>query len=194
MARREPTKSRAASRRPSRMRLLVVCGTKKTEEQYIRGLRAHIGNPAVDLTVVNRPKDPTAVVAYASKFLLASQRDFDEVWCVFDVDEFDIGPARALAAAEGFEIAVSNPCFEFWLLLHHEDHRGHLRVCDDAGTRLRRHVPAYDKTALIFTDFAEGVDPACRRAKAIDGRSESVHANPSSGMWRLVWAMLGGET
>jgi hypothetical protein len=170
-----------------------VCGSEKTEEYYLRGLRDSVGNRAVDVTLVNRPKDPLAVVSYAAKYPAISRRDFDEVWCVFDVDDFDTTPACSLAAAESIEVAVSNPCFEFWLLLHHEDHRGHLNTCSAAVIRLRRHLPNYDKTRLEFSDFASGVADACERAKRIDAGCEAPRSNPSSGVWRLVETIRGED-
>lgn len=72
----------------------MVCGSARTEEQYLKGLRASVANLAVDLTVVKRPKDPYDVVGYAIDHAAQRQRsDFDEVWCVFDVDDFDVLPA-----------------------------------------------------------------------------------------------------
>jgi hypothetical protein len=50
----------------------------------------------------------------------------DEVWCVFDVDEHPkLAEARDQANANGIQLAVSNPCFELWLLLHFQEHRAH---------------------------------------------------------------------
>lgn len=193
MARREPTGPRRPRNREPRGRLLIVCGSDKTEEQYLRGVRDRSGNRAVDVTMVNRPKDPLDVVSYAAKYLTNSKQDFDEVWCVFDVDDFDTGPACAFAAAESFEVAVSNPCFEFWLLLHHEDHRGHLNACSGALARLKRHLPNYDKTRLRFSDFADGVVVAGERAKKIEESGDTPRANPSSDVWRLVRTIEGGK-
>ena len=49
-------------------------------------------------------------------------RDFDELWCVFDVDQHE-GLAEAISDARNnsINVAVSNPCFELWLVLHLRD-------------------------------------------------------------------------
>lgn len=54
-------------------------------------------------------------------------------------------------------------------------------------SKLSRHVPHYDKTALCFTDFAAGVDDAVRRVQDRGANAGTEHeCNPSSGVWRLV--------
>lgn len=45
----------------------------------------------------------------------------DSLWLVFDTDHHavsEIEEIRAEAKQAGFRVAVSNPCFEFWLFLH----------------------------------------------------------------------------
>lgn len=82
-----------------------------------------------------------------------SRRDeflaYDEVWCVFDVDEHPhLHDARQQARDNGIDLAVSNPCFELWALLHFQDHTAHIERAD-ARRRLKRHLPGYEK-ALPF--------------------------------------------
>jgi hypothetical protein len=160
-----------------------VCGSECTEPQYLAGLRDSLDNRAVDIRIVKHPRSPAQVVAYTVKIMTA---DFDEAWCVFDVDKFDIAEAVRGAGASSVEVAVSNPCFELWLLLHHEDHRAPLVDYRAVVARLRRHVPAYDKAELDFADYAERVGDAVTRAKALDATGLSHLSNPSTSVWRLV--------
>jgi hypothetical protein len=76
---------------------------------------------------------------------------------------------------------------------NHEDRKGYLGDCAGALTRLKRYVPGYDKARLVFSDFAEGVDAACDRAKDIEEREVLPRSNPSSGVWRLVRSIEGGD-
>ncbi|HYR11651.1 MAG TPA: RloB family protein, partial [Longimicrobium sp.] len=113
---------------------------------------------------------------------------FDEVWCVFDVDEHQRLEA-ALAEAErgGIHVAVSNPCFELWLLLHFVEQTAHLST-RQARDRLRKHLPGYDKH-VRFDDLSAGYADALRRGVALDRRHEeagSPGGNPSSGMHQLT--------
>ena len=124
-------------------------------------------------------------VAYAER----SAKDFDEVWCVVDVDEFDLSSTFQVARRSGVKLAVSNPCFELWLLLHHEDYHGRLEQCAAAYRRVKKHVPAYDKTRLDFEQFECGVTHAVQRAKELDPNGVGHDRNPSTGVWRLVERM-----
>ena len=50
--------------------------------------------------------------------------EIDEVWCVFDVEwpknHPKLNASLQLAHSHGVQTAVSNPCFEYWLVLHFE--------------------------------------------------------------------------
>jgi hypothetical protein len=137
---------RAPTRRSSRT-LLIVCGSKQTERQYLQGLRDHVRNPAVSVVVRGKACSPTQLIAYARGQRDLSKGGYDEVWCVFDVDEFpDVADAAALARRHGIRIAVSNPCFELWLLLHFAEQTAHLATYKKVLPLLQKHVPDYSKS------------------------------------------------
>lgn len=173
--------------------MLVVCGADCTEPQYLRGLRDHVANRAVDLKILTKGRAPEQVVDYARKVRDNSERDFEEVWCVVDVDEFDISAAKEVARVEKIGLAVSNPCFELWLLLHHADCRTHLASYDAVLLRLRKHVPQYNKTELDFADYVSGVDTAVIRAKDLHPDGTNYTRNPSTNVWRLVELIKGPQ-
>jgi hypothetical protein len=188
-----PRPERSPGRRPpSRepyLRLLVVCGAEKTEKAYLTGLRDSRKRTAVNVRLVERPRTPDQVVGYARDH--CGYRDFDEAWCVVDVDRFEIEgqkvtAACAAATAAGIRLAVSHPCFEYWLLLHHTDSSTPTPKCDTVVNRLRRYVSSYNKTKLRFDDFRLGVVDAVARARKRDHTGEDWRRNPSTGVWRLV--------
>jgi hypothetical protein len=183
--RRENSTRRRAPFRQPRTRLLVVCGGERTEPDYLNGLVRARGNPAVVVTVIGKGCAPERLVNHALLRVERSPDDFDEVWCVVDVDEFVLERAERAAANAGVRLAVSNPCFELWLLLHHEDCRAAVDGAPEALRRLCRHLPGYSKTKLNFTDFAAGVDDAIERGRRLDDGA-IVGPNPSSGIWALV--------
>ncbi|MGR6997917.1 RloB domain-containing protein [Yinghuangia aomiensis] len=137
---------------------------------------------------------PRQIVGYAQQLRDRDCDAFDEVWCVVDVDEFkDISAAVGKAAGAGIEIAISNPCFELWLILHFGDHTA---PCTSYGTLspyLKKHVPDYDKSKLRFRDFAGGLDAAHQRAVRLDPTGKEHRRNPSTGVRRLVQAMRSGS-
>ena len=158
---RRSTLGRREPIRPPRRAVLIVIGADRTETAYLKGLRIHPRRGAVRMKIVEKPAAPDQLVEYTrTAFTLG---DFDEVWCVTD------------------------PCFELWLLLHHEDCAAPRADCREVHTRLRKHLPRYDKTRLRFGDFAAGLDQASRRAEKLGADHTR---NPSTGVWRLVDAVL----
>ncbi|MFG1879975.1 RloB family protein [Sphaerisporangium sp. NPDC049003] len=175
------------------MRVLIVCGAAETEKQYLEGVKRLYRNPDVAVKIKTRDKSPLDVVRYAAAFSKSNKNDFDEVRAVFDVDEFDITEAVREAATSDVNVAVSNPCFEFWLLLHFVNRRGHLSSYKQVRALLCGHLQDYDKARLDFARLEDKIDLACERAKEIDEMREKPYANPSSGMWRVIGQISPGS-
>lgn len=191
------TRDAAPRRRPSPEprkqgpRILVVCGAEETEEIYMQGLRSSSRNAATAIRVHKKARDPLSVVNYAISLKRANGRDFDFYWAILDVDDFDIGPAVQKAAAHGINLAISNPCFELWLILHFQDQFAHLTNFRAAKKIVLRHIEHYAKSSYSFAKLEPGLDDACRRAIALDTASSTRFPNPSSGMWALVLLIIG---
>ena len=178
--------------------ILVVCEGKVTEREYVDAFRIAQGANTVRVRVVAPGGDPMALVERAVELRDEAEREarrardsylrYDEVWCVFDVDEHRrLDEARGAAARSKIHLAVSNPCFELWLLLHFADQTAHLSA-KQARDRLRKHMPGYDKH-IRFGDASAGYADAVRRAKSLDDRhdtSGSPGANPSTGVHGLT--------
>lgn len=164
----------------------MFCGAQRTEPHYFSGLVATMRPRSALVRVRYKGIAPHQLVTFAAAFNRRQLDQYDEVWCVVDVDEYDIDAAARTARRAGVSLVVSNPCFELWLLLHHEQCAAALPSCTDAATRLKRHVPQYDKTQLRFGDFATGVVVAVERAKQLDNGDHGWRRNPSTNVWQLV--------
>lgn len=181
MARREPSSRRRAPHRQAANRILVVC-CGKTEKQYFEGLKR--SSHLTALKVVSEVGSPEQLVDYAVEIRRRAEDGFDQVWCVVDVDEFDLSKAVVAAERTAVSLAVSDPCFELWLLLHFRGHNAYIDGAKAAKTLLAGHVVGYDKK-IDFTLFAANIDDAIARAKVLGPK------NPSTGVWRLVEAAVG---
>jgi hypothetical protein len=99
--------------------------------------------------------------------LLAS----DEAWLVVDKDQWKDEELEQLhtwsQGEDNYGFALSNPRFEYWLLLHFEDGTriGSSREC---ATRLKRYVPDYDKNIDVRKIKPDMIKNAIRRAKVRD--------------------------
>lgn len=78
--------------------------------------------------------------------MLASLQHYDQVWCVFDKDDFPDHPfnsAVQMARELGFGVACSNQAFEYWLLLHFEDQPGGGMHRSGYLKKLNRHLKPF---------------------------------------------------
>ena len=119
-----------------------------------------------------------------------------EYWCVFDVEaptqHARLHDAVQMARDNGISVAVSNPCFELWLVLHHADHESWI-ANDDCRT-LRRQYDSSQGKGVDSAAYMPQRREAIRRAKRLAMLHESANRelpddNPSSGVYRLLEAV-----
>jgi hypothetical protein len=171
-----------------RRSILVVTNGERTEVDYFEGLRFE-PQLCATLRVKFEGVAPAALPAKAA--FLRDSNDYDAVWVVCDVDQFDVALARQEAAVKGVGLALSNPCFEVWLLLHVSNKCGGFNNCDQVKNALRKQMPGWDKTRLNFADFRDFVMSAVERAKRL---GDTAGDNPSTAVWRVVEdAYFSGE-
>ena len=94
----------------------------------------------------------------------------DEVWLVMDRDQWTDEQLEGVflgCRAPAFNLAVSNPQFEYWLLLHFEDGTG-VSGSRDCSQRLMRHLPNFKKDNLETQKVEPGIPDAIQRAEAKD--------------------------
>jgi hypothetical protein len=115
---------------------------------------------------------------------------FEEVWCVFDRDEHQkIDEALVRARDCKIRVAFSNPCFELWLLLHHEYTSAYLER-DKAASLLKRHLPGYHKSTDVYDRLLPNQQAAIDSAQRLrQWHQEAGHKeteNPSTRVDILV--------
>lgn len=194
---------RTAVRAPKRT-FLAFCEGIRTEPEYIEALRQE---PAVsDSASVEIRIDQTAsgavpltlvdTAAEARDRYSQEQGEIDEVWCLFDVEwplnHPNLREAREKAKARNVNLAISNPCFELWLVLHFDEGTAWLNS-DDAGTLRSRHDKSSGK-GLEGSKYMPRRTVAAKRARALAAKhagdvTEFPHDNPSSGMYLLLEAI-----
>ena len=182
--------------RPPLTRFLIVCEGTLTEPGYFQETR-HLERSVIEL-VFDPGGVPKALVERAvekkknAERLARSQKDsnlrYDQVWCVFDIDEHLLVPeAKQQAGANGIELAISNPCFELWALLHFRDQRAHIER-GPLHHDCKQHMPGYEKQ-LPSAQLHPLCDDAMGRARELDKWQSSrgcEGANPSTGVYRLM--------
>lgn len=113
---------------------------------------------------------------------------FDEVWCVCDVDDHPkLSEALVMAKDNGIRLALSNPAFEIWLVLHFRDSPGPQHR-NQVAALLKAFLRGYQKDA-DFVLLAQGYEAAVERARRLDEMAEQEGhpgRNPTTGVWRLT--------
>lgn len=192
---------RRAPRRQPKERILIVCEGRVTEKEYFHAFKVHFRNPRIHVEVADETGVPLTVVEIAVRKRREADEEaraqhdenlrWDQVWGVFDVDDHpNLDKALDLARREKIDVAVSNPCFELWALLHFQDQQAHV-ARERLRRVLRKYLPEYEKR-LDFKRMHSGFDSACARAKQLGAEAErhgDAHRNPSTGVYRLTEAL-----
>jgi len=182
--------------RPPLPRFLIVCEGTLTEPGYFQETR-HLERSVIELEI-SPGGAPKALVERAvekkktAERLAKSRKDsnlrYDQVWCVFDVDEHRLIPeAKQQARDNGIELAISNPCFELWALLHFRAQRAHIER-GPLHHECKKCMPGYEKQ-LPSAQPHPLCDDALGRARDLDQWQSSrgcEGANPSTGVYRLM--------
>lgn len=198
-----PLKRKVATRRP-RKTLVVFCEGERTEPEYLDALKRQPSVrdvAAVDLRVETGhggsvPRTLVAMAAEAHSRATEEEAEIDEFWCVFDVEWPRNHPglvdAIQQARANSIQLAISNPCFELWLILHFQDHSSWLD--NNQARRLRRQLDGSGDKGLDSGKYMPFTADAARRAAGLDARhlrdgTVFPHDNPATGMYRLLAAV-----
>ena len=209
--RREGTRQR-------RKAILIVCEGEASEPQYFRALIKDrklgtlvdieiVGGAKQHITLVNRAielrDERRRIARKAERAGQLAKPPFDEIWCVFDTEveaRSTFNEAIALAKEHGFKLAISNPAFEYWLLLHFEHTTRSFHTSREVRDTLRKHLPDYAKhidDRLFRTTFRAKIPVAVERATTILSTTQSDEdefPHPSTGVCRLVAVLLEMST
>jgi len=195
MNRRDSFRRRKPSRSPLR-RYLLVCEGIKTEKTYFNDLRQFDKAPIQIEFIAGAVPKTLVEMAVRKKFdaqqSAARTKDpneaFDEVWVICDIDEHPNVPEALIQARDnGIKVAISNPCFELWALLHFQDQSAHIHR-RRVQSLCREYMPGYTKK-LPCAELMKRYDDARRRADILrkwHAQRGTAGNNPSTNVDELV--------
>lgn len=186
-------------RRYKKLFVVSVEGSK-TEPQYF----AIFNQPQSIILVkcLKRPStksSPLQVLKKMHAYLRKeSLRKTDEAWIVVDKDYWTEDQLRELfrwaKKNENYGFALTNPSFEYWLLLHFEDGQG-IANAQECLTRLKRHLPNYKKDIDSKKITMEHIVKAIARAKQRDtNRASDFPQMWSTTVYKLVDKIIAAES
>lgn len=127
--------------RVERQRFLIVCEGLNTEPDYFYHFRQYFKLANAEIVPIKGAGETIRVVEKAHEE--SKKSDFDQVWVVFDKDDFpaaNFDNAIYMAEAANFHTAYSNQAFEYWLILHFEDHQGGAMHREKYGKKLNTYL------------------------------------------------------
>lgn len=121
--------------------VFIFCEGKNTEIDYFNSFNVR----TVKIRPIGIGKNPTKLIEKASRIIKAERYEegSDQKWCVFDKDDIpsnDFDGAVMSALNNGFKVAWSNQSFEYWFLLHFEDHQGGTLQRDQYDRKINRYI------------------------------------------------------
>jgi hypothetical protein len=207
---------RESNVKPKEKIIVLAYEGNNTEAIYFEALKDDIrfNDDLIYLVSLRRPKNDTksAPSHVFRKLKKEAKEEYnfeakDELWMVIDRDKWsNIPEIFALCENEGnFYLALSNPCFEFWLLLHLKE------IGDFNSAELesifRNKKVSKKKTylkqllnSLLFDGYNESnpkperfipeIDKAILRAKALDNNHENYPTGLGSHVYKLAEKLI----
>ncbi|MEA3496638.1 MAG: RloB family protein [Bacteroidota bacterium] len=179
--------------------LISIASEGKTEEQYFDGIHDLDSSEIIKVErLVKSDKTDTKSHPNHVIDLLDERKEYweehgieaNELWMVVDRDRQNVSKEQLNSIIdkcklEGYNLALSNPTFEFWLLLHITDLQKYSvddLLCNEKVNKTRRFIDkelslilkGYSKKNLKFERFEDGINDAIIRAKKMQIRNENL--------------------
>ena len=204
---------RIESKTPKPNSFLIVSEGAKTEPYYFNGLANHINKlynansikteqPTID--AFGEGKNTIGLVNEVSKIVARSPIMYEQVWVVFDKDDFkDFDAAIKLAEEKGFYVGWSNQCFEYWIYLHfnYSDSALHrndwFKKLDKLFKKNGISSDGYEKNLPNIFDICTqygsinfAITNAIRREQSYDGEIPPSKRDPGTTVYKLVKELI----
>jgi len=172
MARKARRFARQTGQRSYRKRFLIAAEGAKTEPQYFSLFNSPHATVQVTCLKCGHDSAPPHVLKRMTTWLKKNDlEDSDEAWLVVDKDQWTDAQLKELLtwsqSKENYGFALSNPKFEYWLLLHFEDGKG-VDTSRKCSERLRRYLKNYDKGIDLRKFTPDSISKAVHQAKLRD--------------------------
>lgn len=162
--------SRQHDRRDARLFIVATEGAI-TERQYFQ----IFNNTRIKVEVLATGEDHKSALQHVLERLNEFKEkydldDEDMLWLVLDVDSWgsrNLSSVCRQAKQKGYQLAISNPCFEVWLCLHFGDLNPEDSKSRDFKVRLRTILGSYNSSNLDLSLYKPYIKDAIVRAKQL---------------------------
>ncbi len=172
--------------------IVIACEGSETEPRYFAALKAAFQKSNLQVEILSRKEWGIAATNSAAKHVIECLNRFkkqyniakdDELWILLDGDkdnfsEGQLSEIAQLCTQKKYNLALSNPTFEVWLLLHFEnialydtDKQKELLENEKVSNnkrilekQLETHLEGYNKAKFHVTPLMENVKTAIEHA------------------------------
>jgi hypothetical protein len=211
MARKLP-KSKSLDRKigsqSPKWKIIIICEGEKTEPVYFLDFARHFKSNIVSVRLIPKGGPVRELVGRVKELqeemmqkAQRSKNSFDQffkVWGVPDVDEHPkLLEAMNLAQEHNLNIALSNPCFEIWGLLHFSEQNAPLHR-KDAQRNLTTYMTSYSHSKNPIFDFellkTRYMDAVTNAKRGLANRTSEgcIAGNPSTNVYLLMEEIRSG--
>lgn len=180
-------------------RKLYVIATEghKTEPQYFSMFNGKNTVTQIRCLKDKNASDPKSVLRRMNRYLKEEGlKKSDEAWLVVDRDSWTKKHLAELLnwskAKENYGLALSNPKFEYWLLLHFDEGRK-VKTSKSCSEALKKYLPNYDKGFDVRKVTTEMIKKAVIRAQNIESSETELLNKKGSTAYKLVESILENE-
>ncbi len=175
--------------------IVIAAENEFAEKQYF----ALFESSRVKIEVLATGPDGKSAPAHVMERLVEFRERYaigpsDELVLMIDYDNRrweELKTAFRDARNQGVFIAVSNPSFEVWLLLHHTEADPANDTSDKVEAHLRTVLGSFNKKRLVLDDYRDRIPEAIARAKALDtNAAKDVPDCPGTRVYVVVERIL----
>ncbi|SMN11956.1 hypothetical protein SPBRAN_155 [uncultured Candidatus Thioglobus sp.] len=163
--------ARKLKKRVLKDRILLVSEGKETEQNYFKGL-CQILRISIEIKDINKTS-LGSLLAKVKRIVDNAKREknpFTQVIFIVDKDDFQHyeQDKNDVKKIDNFHVFFSEPCFEYWLLLHFQPIKKPFNNCQTlkSDKDFIRNFSEYKKNNIdVFPILANKLQDACKNAK-----------------------------
>jgi len=194
-------------------KIFVWSHTKKAEIEYFQDFKNYLKTPLLmpKKEICWKPQELLEyVVNWKQNSANINEKDHDQVWCIFDIDDFykndNDGFLKAIkyARENNVKIAYANECFELWVLLHFQKVLSPIHRGKDVEAKIQKAfkkngLKHFQKNQKVFDVLLPFQEQALKNAKSLLpmsyekinwGNALSNKGNPSTSIHLLVGEII----
>lgn len=185
-------------------KVVIACDDTYAPDQYF----SNVELPRTEIVILPTTDTKSYIEYVLDRLFEINREDDDELWLVVDTDHCvtpnNIGHfSSEIGRAEksGIHVALSCPCFEYWLALYHAEPeelneimtaKQLGQILDELVAASRVHREGYDKTNVQVSDFPDDkLAEAIRRARRQDDsmKGQRIPMGNTTRIYR-IWESL----